>query len=434
MITDLNHLLDQIHKDKGIPKDSLIEAIEAAMLSAARKKMGFYGDLEAQFNPDIGEVELFQFKIVVDKVEDEDVDISIEDAHKLDSEAQVGDELGVKVDSSVLGRIAAQTAKQVIIQKLRDAEKNVIVDEYEDKLGQVLTGIVRRFEKGDIVIDLNKAEAVIRRREQIDSEAFKTGDRIQGYFFEIDTKARGPMIQLSRKHPLFVKCLFEMEVPEVSEGIVEIKSVSRDAGIRSKIAVYSADSDVDPVGACVGLKGSRVQAVVQELRGEKIDIVLYDHDPAKFVCNAIAPAQVSKLIILDKANAMEVIVPDDQLSLAIGRKGQNVRLAANLTGWSIDIYSESKVEELSKFAKEKLSEELEISEALATVLYSHAFRSVEEIADTALVEFMEIPGMDPDVLKTMHSKAKVLCGEEPEELGQEAVSEEVEEVVETTEE
>lgn len=419
MVFDLNHVLEQIHKEKGIPKESLIEAIESAMLSAARKKMGFYGDLEAQFNPDLGEVELFQFKIVVENVEDDDVDIGLEEAQKLDPEAQIGDELGVKVDSSVLGRIAAQTAKQVIIQKIRDAEKSVIVDEYEDKIGTVLAGIVRRFEKGHLIVDLNKAEAVVRKYEQIEGEVFKTGDRIQGYFYEIDTKARGPMILLSRKHPLFVKSLFEMEVPEISEGIVEIKSVARDAGVRTKIAVYSADSDVDPVGACVGLKGSRVQAVVQELRGEKIDIVPYDPDPARFVCNAIAPAQVAKVIILDKKQAMEVIVPDDQLSLAIGRKGQNVRLAANLTGWNIDVYSESKVEEMSRFAKTRLCEDLGVSEAIATVLYGHAFRSAEEIAETPEDEFMSIPGMDQDALKNIYEKAKDVSGyEEPEEVAE----------------
>lgn len=403
---DLNHVIDQIHKDKGIPKDTLIEAIEAAMLSAARKKLGYYGDLEAQYNPDLGEVEVFQFKTVVENVEDDHLEIDVHRAKTLDEEAVMGDSLGEKIDSKILGRIAAQTAKQVIIQKLRDAEKDMIIREYKDRLGQVFAGVVRRFEKGEIVVDLNKAEAAIRRHEQIPGENYKTGDRVQAFFFEIDTKARGPMIQLSRRHPQFVKALFEMEVPEISEGIVEIKSVARDAGIRSKIAVYSADSDVDPVGACVGMKGSRVQAVVQELRGEKVDIVLWDQDPARFVCNAIAPAQVAKVIILDKSNSMEVIVPDDQLSLAIGRKGQNVRLAANLTGWNIDVYSETKVEEMSAFAKSRLVADLGVSEAIATVLYGHAFRSSDEIADTPEDEFLSIPGMDQEALGEIYQRAK----------------------------
>lgn len=406
MVIDLNHVVEQIHKEKGIPKEALIDAIESAMLSAARKKLGFTGDLEAQYNPDIGEVELFQFKTVAEVVEDSHLQMSIETAKKLDPEASYGDSLGEKIDSKILGRIAAQTAKQVIIQKLRDAEKDIIVNEYSDKLGEVLAGVVRRYEKGDIIIDLNKTEAMIRRREQVETEIFKPGDRIQAYFYEIDTKSKGPMLLLSRRHPNFVRALFEMEVPEISEGIVEIKNVARDAGVRSKIAVYSTDADVDPVGACVGMKGSRVQSVVQEMRGEKIDIVLWDMDPARFVCNAIAPAQVSKVIIIEKRHSMEIIVPDDQLSLAIGRKGQNVRLAANLTGWNIDVFSETKVDEMAKFAKARLVEDLGISEAMAMLLYGHAFRSVEEIVESPEDEFIAIPGLDQDTLRGLFAKAK----------------------------
>jgi N utilization substance protein A len=406
MVPDLNHVLDQIQKDKGIPREALIEAIEAAMLSAARKQLGFYGELEAQYNADIGEVELFQFKTVVEAVTDEHLEIEINRAHTLDPDATLGDSLGEKIDSRDLGRIAAQTAKQVIIQKMRDAEKEVIVNEFESKLGEVLSGVVRRYEKGNIVIDLNKTEAVIYRRDQVDGENYKPGDRIQALLYEIDTRAKNQMLLLSRRHPDFVRSLFEMEVPEISEGIVEIKSVARDPGVRTKIGVYSTDSDVDPVGACVGMKGSRVQSVVQELRGEKIDIVLWDIDPARFVCNAIAPAQVAKVIIVEKRHSMEIIVPDDQLSLAIGRKGQNVRLAANLTGWNIDVFNESKVEEMARFAKGKMVELLGVSDSMATILYGHAFRSVEEIAETTEEEFLAIPGMDKDSLRTIYVKAK----------------------------
>lgn len=411
MIFDLNHVLEQIQKDKGIPKEVLIEAIEAAMMSAARKKLGFYGDLEATYNPEAGEVELFQFKTVVDEVEDDQLELSVEQARKLDPDAQVGDSIGEKINSKELGRIAAQTAKQVIIQKMRDAERDVIVEEYEDKLGQILSGVVRRYEKGNLIVDVGKTEAVIYRREQVDGENYKVGDRIQALLLEIDTRSRGPMLVLTRRHPQFVKSLFEMEVPEISEGIVEIKNVARDPGVRTKIAVYSADSDVDPVGACVGMKGSRVQSVVQELRGEKIDIVLWDVDPARFVCNAIAPAQVTKVIIMEKKGSMEIIVPDDQLSLAIGRKGQNVRLAANLTGWNIDVFSETKVEEMAKFAKAKLVEDLGVSESMAMLLYGHAFRSAEEIADVALEDFLVIPGMDQEQLKEIHEKARKVVAE-----------------------
>lgn len=406
MIVDLNHVLEQIQKDKGIPKEVLIEAIEAAMLSAARKKLGYYGDLEATYNPDLGEVELFQFKTVVEEVTDEQLEMSVKKAKKMDTEAQCGDSLGEKIDSSILGRIAAQTAKQVIIQKMREAEKEVIVKEYEDKLGQIVSAVVRRYEKGNIIVDLNKTEAVLYRREQVDGEVYKAGDRVQALLMEIDTRAKGQMLVLSRRHSEFVKVLFEMEVPEIAEGIVEIKSVARDPGVRTKIAVYSRDSDVDPVGACVGMKGSRVQSVVQELRGEKIDIVLWDMDPARFVCNAIAPAQVAKVIIIDNRHSMEIIVPDDQLSLAIGRKGQNVRLAANLTGWNIDVFNESKVEEMAAFSKGRLVQELGINDSLATVLYSHAYRSVDEIAEANLDDFLKIPGMDQDALRNIHKKAK----------------------------
>ena len=406
MVIDLNHVIEQIHKEKGLPKEALINAIEQAMLSAAHKILGFGGEIEAQYNPEFGEVELFQFKTVVEKVEDNDTQIILTEANALDPDAQMGDSIGVKIDSSALGRIAAQTAKQVIIQKLREAEKDMVIAEYKDKLGQVFAGIVRRLEKGDIIVDLNKTEAVIRRREQIGVENYKPGDRIQGFFYEIDIKTRGPMLLLSRRHPNLVKCLFETEVPEVAEGIVEIKNVARDAGVRTKIAVYSTDSDVDPVGACVGLKGSRVQSVVQELRGEKIDIVLWDLDPARFVCNAIAPAQVAKVIIIDKKHSMEIIVPDDQLSLAIGRKGQNVRLAANLTGWNIDVFGESKVEEMARFAKTRLVEDLGVSESMTTVLYGHAFRSADEIAETPLEEFLSIPGLDRENLARIHQKAR----------------------------
>lgn len=397
--------MEQIEKDKGIPKESLIEAIESALLSAARKKLGFAGDLEAHYNPELNEVELFQFKTVVDDVFDDELDISVEEAHKLDPDAAIGDSIGEKVDTDFLGRIAAQTAKQVIIQKLRDAERDIVFQEYKGRIGEILSGVVRRMEKKNIIVDLGKTEAVLPFKEQIPGEMFKTGDRCQAYFKELNTEGKGSLIILSRRHPSLLKTLFETEVPEIAEGIVEIKSCAREAGIRAKVAVYSKDSDVDPVGACVGMKGSRVQSVVQELRGEKIDIVLWDPDPAKFVCNAIAPAEVSKVIIKEQDKAMEIIVPDDQLSLAIGKKGQNVRLAANLTGWNIDIYSESKIDEMSKLAKAQLVEELGIEESMATLLYSHAFRSVEEIVDVSLDEFLGIPGLHEESLTEIYNKA-----------------------------
>lgn len=438
MIFDLNRVIEQIEKDKGIPKQALIEAIEAAMMSAARKKLGFLGEMEAHYNEEVGEVELFQFKTVAENVTDANNEIGMAEAKKLDPEATVGDSLGQKIDANVLGRIAAQTAKQVIIQKLRDAERDIVFQEYKDRVGTVLSGIVRRMEKGNIIVDLGKTEAVIPYREQIPGEAYKPGDRIQAFFLELNMAGRGAQVILSRRHPGLLKALFEMEVPEISEGIVQIISCAREPGVRAKVAVYSKDGDVDPVGACVGMKGSRVQSVVQELRGEKIDIVLWDEDPAKFVCNAIAPAEVAKVIIREQDKAMEIIVPDDQLSLAIGKRGQNVRLAANLTGWNIDIYSETKMDEMAKMAKARLVSDLEVDDAMATVLYSNAFRSAQEIADVPLEEFLNIPGMDQEKLKELYTRAvEVIKNPPAEKPSEEPVAEgedEPTEVIETKEE
>jgi N utilization substance protein A len=405
MFKDLDRVLDQVSRDKGIPKEAIIEAIETAFLTAARKKWGHLGELEAHYNQEIGEIELFQFKKVVEQVNDENIEMSFEEAKKLDPEVAIGDVLGVKMDPSVFGRIAAQTAKQVIIQKVRDAERNIIFEEFKDRVGEIITGIVRRFEKGDIIIDLGRAEAVLPKDEQVQGESYKAGERLQGFFLRLDKEGKGPAIVISRKNPQFITQLFAMEVPEIAEGIVEVKNVAREPGVRSKIAVYSKDSDVDPVGACVGMKGARVQSVVGELKGEKIDIVLWDPDPARFVCNAIAPAEVVKVIIREREHIMEVIVPDDQLSLAIGRRGQNVRLAAQLTGWNIDVYSESKIEEIASRARSALSKILGVDDSTAIIFYSHSYRSVEDIAKAEENDFAQIPGIGEERLRQIHKKA-----------------------------
>jgi len=405
MFQEMNRVLEQVSRDKGIPKEALIEAIEAAFLTAARKKWGHLGELESHYNAEIGEIELFQFKTIVENVENPNLEMNLADAKKLDPDVALGDVLGVKMDPSVFGRIAAQTAKQVIIQKVREAERNIIFEEYKDRVGEIITGIVRRFEKGEMVVDLGRTEAVVPKQEQVQSESYKAGERIQGLFLNLDKNGRGPAIVLSRKHPSLVIQLFSMEVPEIAEGIVEIKNVAREPGLRSKIAVYSKDSDVDPVGACVGMKGSRVQSVVGELKGEKIDIVMWDPDPARFVCNAIAPAEVVKVIIREREHAMEVIVPDDQLSLAIGRRGQNVRLAAQLTGWNIDVYSESKIEEIAGRARGALSRILGIDESSAIIFYSHTYRSIEDIAKADLEDFTQVPGIGEERLRQLHEIA-----------------------------
>src|SRR3989338_4698566 len=276
MLTDLNRVIEQVSKDNGIPKKVIVEALEQAMLTAARKKLGFQREIEAQYNEEVGEVELFQFMTVVDKVADELNEIAIKQARKLDPEAEIGDSIGQKIDRKLLGRIAAQTAKQVIIQKVRDAERDIVYDEYKDRGGELITGIIRRTERGNIIVDLGQTEAILPRQEQVRSETYKSGDRLQAYLMDVQKESRGPQLVLSRSHRGFLTKLFEMEGPEIAEKIVEIKVAAREAGVRSKIAVYSNDSDVDPVGACVGMKGSRVQSVVQELRGEKIDIVSWD--------------------------------------------------------------------------------------------------------------------------------------------------------------
>lgn len=406
MFQNLGRVLDQVSRDKGIPRDMLIEAVESAFLTAARKKWGHLGDLEAQYNDEAGEIELFQFKTAVETVEDENIEMPLDEARKLDPECEVGDSIGVKMDPSVFGRIAAQTAKQVIIQKVREAERSIVYEEFKDRLGELITGIVRRFEKGDMIVDLGRTEAVVPRSEQVPAENYRAGERLQGFFLRIDREGRGPAVVLSRRNIGLLMGLFAMEVPEIAEGIVEIKAAAREPGVRSKIAVDSRDSDVDPVGACVGIKGSRVQSVVGELKGEKIDIVAWDSEPARFVCNALAPAEVIKVIIRDREKAMEVVVPDDQLSLAIGRRGQNVRLAAQLTGWNIDVYSETKIEQVATRARKVLCDVLGIDDSTAVILYSHSFRSFEDIATAELEEFLQVPGVGAEPLTAIHGKAK----------------------------
>lgn len=342
MILELNRVLEQVGKDKGISKAILIDAIESAVLIAAKKKYGADKEIESHFNEELGEVELFQFKTVVADVVDPDNEVSHERAVKEDPGVEVGDSLGMKLDASGFGRIAAQAAKQIIVQKLRDAERDNIYNEFRERKGEILNGIVKRFEHGDMIVDLGKTEAVLSQKEQVPGENYRPTERVRAYLVDVKKTSKGPNIILSRTHPGMVAKLFELEVPEIHEGIVKIKNVVREPGSRVKIAVVSEDRDIDPVGACVGMKGSRVQAVVQELKGEKIDIVEWVDDPARFVCNALSPAQIAKVIVHDAEKSMEVIVPDNQLSLAIGKRGQNVRLGAKLTGWKIDIFSESK--------------------------------------------------------------------------------------------
>jgi N utilization substance protein A len=410
MNQDLNYLIEQVGRDKGIDREVIIEALEDAMLKASKKRYGLQKDIEARFNEELGEVELFQFKTVVEQVEDPDLEISLTEGKEMDSEAEIGDSLGVKLSIEDLGRIAAQTAKQVIMQRVRDAEGETTFNEYKDRKGEVITGFVQRIERGNIYVNLGRAEAILPKREQAPREVYKRGDRIRAYVLDVQRTPVGCQIYLSRTHPGFLAKLFEMEVPEISEGIVRVVNAAREPGERSKIAVYSNDADVDPVGASVGMKGSRVQSVVQELRGEKIDIIPFSSDHAKFVCNALSPAKVSKVYLNDEEKYMEIVVADDQLSLAIGKRGQNVRLASKLTGWKIDIKSESKMEKLSEEVVERLTTLPGVGEIIARVLYDEGFYTIEDVAEANGEELGRICGIGDKKGEKIVEAARTMVG------------------------
>jgi len=405
MVTELKKVIDQVSREKGVERETLISTLEEAVRTAARKKLGNDYDLEINFNDEIGEIEVFGFKEVVEKVTNEHLEISMEEAYDIDPESEIGDSLGVKLDTDELGRIAAQSAKQVIMQRLREAERNIVYDDYRDRRGEIIHGIAQRFDKGSIVVNLGRTEAELSVREQIPKESFKQGDRVRAYIMDVKQFSRGPQIILSRTHPNFVATLFENEVPEISEGIVNIVQVAREPGSRAKIAVSSKDSDVDPVGACVGMKGSRVQAVVQELRGEKIDIVTWDPDPAKFICNALAPAEIVRVIVDEGNHSMEVVVPDDQLSLAIGKKGQNVRLASKISGWNLDVVSESNYNQALKEAYNSLLGMDGVGEATATNLYQEGYRSAEDVAGANIDELAQLKGISQEKAKKLVESA-----------------------------
>jgi N utilization substance protein A len=413
MFPELKRLIEQMGKDKGINKQIIIEALETAMLTAAKKKLGLNADIEAHYNEEAGEIEVFQFKTVVDTVVDNETQVSLDFARgSLDEEAQLGDSLGIKIETSTFGRIAAQTAKQIIIQKVKDAERDNIFDEYKDKKGQLLNGFVQRFDGGNIIVNLGRTEGIIPVSEQIHRESFKRGERIRAYVYDVKRISKGPQIVLSRTHPGFLRSLFEMEVPEISEGLIEIVNVAREPGNRSKIAVRTKDKDIDPVGACVGMRGSRVQSVVQELKGERIDIVPYSDDPVKFVCSAISPAKVDRVLIYDDNHSIEVIVPDDQLSLAIGKNGQNVRLAARLTGWKIDVKSETMVSSQSENGHKELMKLPGVDESLAERLFKEGFKSISTIASADAGALSAVPGVDEKAAQSWIDEAgRILAGE-----------------------
>jgi N utilization substance protein A len=411
MFSELSRVIEQVGKDKGIDKQVVVDAITQGMLTAARKKYGTYREIEASYNDETGEIELFEFKEVVKKEDfiDEEVEIPQDEALKLDPQAQLGDSIGIKMDSGDLGRIAAQTAKQIILQKVRDAEREIIFNEFEQRKGEIASGIARRVEKGAIVVDLGRTEAFIPPREQIPGEQYKPGDRLQGFLLEVRQSTRGPQIIMSRASEQYLIKLFELEVPEIYDGIVEIMAAAREPGQRAKIAVRSNDAAVDPVGACVGMKGSRVQNIVQELKGEKIDIVPWDEDVTRYVVNALAPAEIAKVFVDETNREMEIVVPDTQLSLAIGRKGQNVRLAAKLTGWKLDILSESSASSRTAESIYNLMLIPSMTETMAQNIYQSGFASFQSVAQSQVEEVMGIPGYDdPGKAEKLIKEAKAL--------------------------
>ena len=407
---ELLQIADAVAREKSISRDIVLASMEDALQKAARSRYGQETEIRVEINPRTGEVRTSRLMLVVDQIENDATQILLVDARKRNPAAQVGDWIAETLPPFDFGRIAAQSAKQVIVQKVREAERDRQYQEYKDRIGEVVNGVVKRVEYGNVIIDLGRGEAIVRRDELIPREMFRPGDRIRAYVYDVRREQRGPQIFLSRTHPQFMAKLFGQEVPEIYDGIIEVKSVARDPGSRAKIAVISRDSSIDPVGACVGMRGSRVQAVVNELQGEKIDIIPWSADAATFIVNALQPAEVVKVVLDEDSARIEVVVPDDQLSLAIGRRGQNVRLASQLTGWDIDILTEA--EESERRQKEfvertnNFMQALDVDEVVGQLLASEGFRSVEELAYVEATELASIEGFDEETAQEIQNRAR----------------------------
>jgi N utilization substance protein A len=406
---ELLQIADAVAREKAIDRKIVLGAMEDAIAKAARSRYGSETEVRAEIDPKSGELHLSRHMLVVETVENPAMQISLEDARRRHPAAQIGDTIADPLPPLEYGRIAAQSAKQVIVQKVREAERDRQYDEYKDRIGDIVNGIVKRVEYGNVVVDLGRGEAIVRRDEMLPREVFRNGDRIRAYIYDVRREQRGPQIFLSRTHPQFMSKLFAQEVPEIYDGIVEVKAVARDPGSRAKIAVQSRDSSVDPVGACVGMRGSRVQAVVNELQGEKIDIIPWSPDIATFVVNALAPAEVAKVVLDEERERIEVVVPDQQLSLAIGRRGQNVRLASQLTGWDIDILTEQEESERRQAEFENRTrmfiDTLNVDEVIGQLLASEGFNSVEELAMVDVKEIANIEGFDEDTAAELQNRA-----------------------------
>jgi transcription termination/antitermination protein NusA len=408
--TELLQIADAVAREKGLSKDAVIDAMEQAIQVAGRRKYGHEHNIRAEIDRKNGEIKLYRVRTVVEAIENEITELTLAQAKKLDKALEIGDEIKDVLPPIDFGRVAAQTAKQVVLQKVRDAERDKQFDEFKDKIGEIISGVVKRVEYGNVVVDFGRTESMIRRDDLIPREVFRVGDRIRAHISDVRREKTGPQIFLSRTHPDFLAKLFAQEVPEIYDGIIEIKAVARDPGSRAKMAVVSKDSSVNPVLSCVGVRGSRVQAVVGELQGEKIDIIEWSPDAATFVVNALSSAEVSKVVIDENKGRIEVVVPDDQLSLAIGRRGQNVRLASQLVGWSIDILTEAVESERRadefKSLSELFIEALDVEEVIAHLLVTEGFTSIEEVAFIPVEDLAAIEGFDDSVAEELHNRAQ----------------------------
>ncbi len=421
--TELLQVADAVAREKAIDREQVLEAMEQAIQKAGRSKYGQEHYIRAVIDRRSGEISLARYIEVVEEIENETTQVTLDEAHRRKKDAVVGEFIVDPLPPIDFGRIAAQTAKQVIVQKVREAERERQYEEYKDRAGEIVNGLVKRIEFGNVTVDLGRAEAVLRREELLPRESFRRGDRVRAYIYDVRREMRGPQIFLSRAHPVFMTKLFSQEVPEIYDGIIEIKAVARDPGSRAKIAVMSNDSSIDPVGACVGMRGSRVQAVVAELQGEKIDIIPWSMDPATFVVNALAPAEVAKVVLDEDAGKIEVVVPDEQLSLAIGRRGQNVRLASMLTGWEIDILTEDEESERRQQERRVRSERfmtaLDVDDVLAHLLVTEGFSSVEEVAFVPLEDLMVIEGFEDEIAQELQARARDFLEAETSRLAEE---------------
>ena len=415
---ELLQISDAVAREKGLEKEKILEAMESAIQKAARSKYGYENDIQVSIDRKTGEVSILRCITVKEELENEATDMILEDAKKIDPTSEIGTILTSKLPPVDFGRVAAQVGRQIITQKIREAERERQYEEYKGRVGEIISGVVKRAEFNVVTLDIGKTEAIIRKENVIPKETFRVGERVRAYIAEVSNEAKGAQVFLSRTHPQFLAKLFQQEVPEIYDGVIEIKAIARDPGSRAKVAVYTSDPGIDPIGACVGVRGTRVQAIIQELQGEKIDIVPWSDDPATFAVNALAPAEVSKVIMDEESRRFEVLTPDSQLSLAIGRRGQNVRLASSLIGWSVSVVSESAAQERDNREYHSHSkvfmETLDCDEVIAHLLVTEGFIGVEEIASISVESLAAVEGFDEDLAEELISRAANYLAEKKE--------------------